>query len=167
MSRFRHLFIWVTAVIVRLLFPFGETYAQSADSLFSWNVTAKKISDKQYELQFAVTVKDGWQLYAPDQSILDIPTTELKFPDSAIKPIEKFTVKPDSKTWDSPIFQMPVGICTGQVTWSLPVRISGDVPASLSGELLYAYGRGDEFFLLRLLYQAGKKQPPSNGLPSI
>lgn len=136
---------WV-ALIGLLLFS-TTAYAQPADSLFQWKVLAKKISEKRYELRFETKVPDGWQLYAPDRllvDILEIPTTELRFSDSAIK-AEGFKVYPAASIENSPIFNIPVKYSTGKVTWSTIITFPEDVPAQLAGDLLYTYGRKDEF----------------------
>jgi thiol:disulfide interchange protein len=132
-------------LVVSLAFP-DKLFAQTADSLFPWKITAKKISDQRYELQFSVNVPEGWQLYAPDQSILEIPTTEIKFPDSSVRVVDRYKLNPAPKTETSAIFQQPVRVCTGQTEWALTIEIPGEIPAQLSGEWLYTYGKGDEFY---------------------
>lgn len=136
----------VFAALIAQFFISGKLQAQPADSLFTWKVTAQKVSEQNYLLQFTVTTSEGWQLYAPNQSILEIPTTELTFSDSSLIVSQPFNVSPDPKIENSSLFQQPIKYCTGVTTWSVPVEIKGDVPAQLSGKLVYTYGRGDEFY---------------------
>ncbi|MFM7672368.1 MAG: protein-disulfide reductase DsbD family protein [Bacteroidota bacterium] len=142
------------------LLPGNKLFAQSADSLFRWQVSSQKISDHRYELRFSVSLADGWQLYAPDQSILDIATTEIKFPDSSIRVVSKYKVDPKPRTENSALFQLPVLLSSGSVNWSLQVEIPGEAPAQLSGELLFTYGRGEEFY-------PGTSRPFSVGLGGV
>ncbi len=125
---------------------FADVHAQSADSVFTWRTSIKKISEKQYELRFEAGIAPGWQLYAPNQTLLEIPTTELQFSDSSIKTSSRFQVSPAPLSETSPIFQTSVRFSKGQAIWSTVLDFSGDVPAQLSGDLLYSYGRGDEFY---------------------
>jgi len=136
---------WVVAGLIVTYLSMADVLAQPVDSIFSWTATAKKISEKQYELRFEATAFSGWQLYAPDQTILEIPTTELRFTDSSIRSA-RFQVSPAPITETSPIFQLPVRYSTGKVAWTTILNFSGDVPTQLSGDLLYSYGRGDEFY---------------------
>src|SRR5215217_4189206 len=73
------------AIIFFLLFGCFSGNTQDAVSPFQWNVTSKKISSNQYEVIFSSQGNKAWQLYAPNQVLGDVPTTELQFADSAIK----------------------------------------------------------------------------------
>lgn len=120
--------------------------AQPIDTLFHWEATSKKIATNRYEVQFAAHPSASWQLYAPDQKILDIPTTELRFADTAIRAMFPFKVSPAPETLNSPLFNVPVRLSSGEVNWTIVLEISGEQPAQLQGELYYTYGRGDEFY---------------------
>ena len=120
--------------------------AQQADSLFSWTVSGNKIGEGKYELRFSTRVQEGWMLYAPDQQLLEIPTTELKFPDSSVRVLGSFQVSPTPLTESSALFQQPVRFVTDTSSWRVLIEIPGETPGQLSGQLLYSYGRGDEFY---------------------
>lgn len=123
--------------------------AQPADSLFKWEVSAKKLTGQRYELQFETKVSDGWQLYAPASLLLDVvelPTTEIRFADSSIRVIPDFKVEPVPTSQISSIFNSPVQLSTGSVRWTVTIEINGEPPAQLQGDLLYTYGRGEEFY---------------------
>ena len=74
--------IVITYLLV-LLLPFGIC-AQTADFVPEWKVEAQKIADGQYRLRFSTELSNGWQLYAPDQVLLDVPVAQLQFSDSSI-----------------------------------------------------------------------------------
>ena len=132
-------------LLVAILAPMWLS-AQSTDTIFQWTAKAKKTSDNRYEVQFSARPTNGWQLYAPDQAILEIPTTELRFADSAIRVALPFQVSPAATTMISPVFNVPVKYFTESVSWTVPIEIIGEQPAQLQGELLYTYGRGEEFY---------------------
>jgi len=51
----------------------------SLGAVHEWKVQSKKIEKGKYELTFSGTISGSWQVYAPNQILLDIKTTELKF----------------------------------------------------------------------------------------
>lgn len=120
--------------------------AQAVDSLFHWEATAKKTAVNRYEIRFSAKPSNDWQLYAPDQTILDIPTTELRFTDSAIRVLSPFQVRPAATTLNSPVFNLPVQVFSRPVSWIAAIEIPGEQPAQLQGTVLYTYGRGEEFY---------------------
>lgn len=120
--------------------------AQDSVSVFKWNVTSKKISDKQYELLFTTNGSAGWQLYAPNQTLSDVPTTEIQLGDSSIQLSNSIKDSGTVKTIHSPIFNSAVKLFEGATVWKQMINISGTVPANLQGSLLYTYGRNDEFY---------------------
>jgi thiol:disulfide interchange protein len=133
--------------LIGFLFSLSTLFAQDTSSVFQWSVTSKKISTHQYELQFSTHGAGGWQLYAPNQILSEVATTELQFPDSAIQKTGDFQVKGTVQTVPSQIFEgETVKILDGPATWTQRITIQGDVPASLQGTLLYTYGRADEFY---------------------
>lgn len=121
------------------------TQAQDSSSVFKWKISSKKLGDKTYELIFSTNAA-GWQLYAPDQLLSDVPTTEIQFGDSTIQLTEAIANESAVKTIQSSIFNTPVRINEGNVTWRQAVKFSGIVPANLQGTLSYTYGRNDEFY---------------------
>ena len=134
--------------LIGFFFSLFSLFAQdSTTNVFQWTVTSKKIGANQYELQFSTRGADGWQLYAPDQVLSEVPTTELQFPDSSMQRAGIFEVEGAVKSLPSVIFEgETVKIIEGASTWRQKITIRGDVPASLQGSLLYTYGRADEFY---------------------
>jgi thiol:disulfide interchange protein DsbD len=129
-----------------LLVGSSKIKAQDTTVIFDWKVTSKKVSDKIYELQFITKGADGWQLYAPNQLLSDVPTTEFLFVDSAIQISGKAQDSGGVKTIQSPIFNIPINVYEGTSSWKQKIQISGTVPAKLQGSLSYTYGRNDEFY---------------------
>jgi cytochrome c biogenesis protein CcdA/thioredoxin-related protein len=122
------------------------TNAQDSTSIYKWNVSSKKTGDKQYELKFTTDGAKGWQLYAPNQVLSEVPTTEFQFNDSAVK-LRRITVDSGSiQTLQSPIFNVPVKIFEGPTSWSQQIMIDGTVPEKLQGTFSFTYGRNDEFY---------------------
>jgi thiol:disulfide interchange protein len=122
------------------------TQAQDSASIYSWKATSRKTGDKQYELSFSTSGAKGWQLYAPNQVISEVSTTEYHFNDSAIK-LDGATIDSGSiTTLQSPIFKVPVKVYEGTTTWKQQITINGTVPEKLQGTLTYTYGYNDEFY---------------------
>src|SRR5688572_17141986 len=80
-----------TAVVFFLcFFIYGVSLAQpvpagnDSSAVLNWKTESKKISPNRFELTFTATISNGWQVYAPDQILLEVSTTELKFADSSV-----------------------------------------------------------------------------------
>ena len=91
--------------------------AQDADTIFKWNVTSKKIADKTYELQFSTNGAGTWQLYAPNQSLSDVPTSEFLFADSSIQLSGIAKDSGQVKTIQSSIIHEAVKVDEGRTAW--------------------------------------------------
>src|SRR5688572_40097 len=49
-----------------------------------WKVQSKKLNEiGKYELSFKTAANDGWYIYAPNQVLLEVRISELKFTDSS------------------------------------------------------------------------------------
>src|SRR5687768_18518380 len=88
-------------------------FAQDTTSSINWEVSNNKIADDTYELQFTTTGAPGWQLYAPNQLLSDVPTTEFAFGDSSIQLSGATRDSGSLKTIQSSIFNVPVKIYEG------------------------------------------------------
>jgi len=123
--------------------------AQSQDSTaFKWTVSSKKIGDKKYQLQFHVVPQQGWQLYAPDQMISDVPAAELLFADSSIKVSHPFQSSGAASEVKNEIFNAKYKIYEKEAEFLFVIDIPGTVPAQLLGTMNYTYGKGQEFYPL-------------------
>jgi cytochrome c biogenesis protein CcdA/thiol-disulfide isomerase/thioredoxin len=141
----------IKLAITFLFVVLGSLVAASQDSsiiVYKWKVESNKIADGKYELTFTTPAGGDWYLYAPNQVLLDVKTTELKFADSAIIQERDFiTEEAKIKEESSSIFEnTKVRIFSGEVEWKALITLKGIVPAKLQGTLLYTYGKGDEFY---------------------
>lgn len=131
---------------VFLFIPFTLFSQDSTQVITDWQVNSKKIGEGKYELDFKATVPANWQVYAPNQVLLDVKTTELKFPDSSITQEQFVAVSPEKKI-SSTIFEgTTVSVHEKNVEWKVVIHIPGSVPAKLQGHLFYTYGRNDEYY---------------------
>lgn len=122
--------------------------AQDA-AVFNWTVQSKKISQGVYELTFKTSIKNGWQLYAPNQLISDVHAAELSFADSSISADtiykESGTAKKiNSKIFDNASFQ----VYENEAAIIATIKINGAAPENLIGKFKYTYGKNDEFYPL-------------------
>lgn len=119
------------------------TFAQGDP--YQWRLDVKKLNEKQYELQFTSAGDGNWQLYAPNQDFGGVPTVDVIFPDSSVRLV---SLKDESKTAtvQSEIFEQQVTVSQAPLKWVALVSFEGAVPASISGDLQYSYGKGDEFY---------------------
>ena len=133
--------------LLPLIVVFFTTGLKAQDSsAFQWTISSKKISDKQYEIVFSTQGNSQWQLYAPNQMLADVPTTEVQFPDSSIRVEKNIKDSGNATTANSPIFEIPVKFHSGPASFRTTLNIDGKVPARLSGVFLYTYGSNEEFY---------------------
>ncbi len=123
-------------------------WAQDATIPHTWKVASKKTGEAKYELIFSTTAVADWEIYAPNQELLGVKTTELNFVDSSIKAQGPFVIDAgEVKEEASTIFEnIKVRLQPNDITWHATVVIEGSVPAKLQGTLLYTYGKQDEFY---------------------
>ena len=133
--------------LIPLFVVFLTTGLKAQDSsAFKWTISSKKISDKQYEIVFSTPGNSNWQLYAPNQMLADVPTTEVQFPDSSIRVEKIIKDSGNVTTANSPIFEIPVKFHQGPASFRSTVNFVDKVPARLSGVFLYTYGSNEEFY---------------------
>ena len=112
-----------------------------------WKVSAKKTGEGNYELTFATGIPGNWQVYAPNQILMDVKTTELHFTDSSVSQDGDFIAADKPQKIISAIFdKQEINVFTEKIDWKANIRIAGPVPANLQGTLLYTYGLKDEFY---------------------
>ncbi|MGZ8541290.1 MAG: protein-disulfide reductase DsbD family protein [Chitinophagaceae bacterium] len=137
-----------TTFLLCLFFASVTTGQDSLVQVHGWKAESKKIGEGRYELLFSTTGAGDWKIYAPNQVLLDVKTTELNFADSAIKQEGDFvTVGGELKEESSSIFEnTKVRLFPRDVQWRIIIGIEGTVPANVQGTLLYTYGKNDEFY---------------------
>jgi len=135
-------------VVFLSLFLFQSSFAQdSSGGVKGWKVAAKKISDGKYELRFTAPVKEGWQVYAPGQTLLEGKTTELQFTDSSIVREGDLVPGVTPKEISSSIFEnTKVKVYDDNADWKVDITIHGKVPAKLQGTMLYTYGNKEGIY---------------------
>ncbi|OSZ76969.1 cytochrome C biogenesis protein [Chitinophagaceae bacterium IBVUCB2] len=136
------------AIVCSIFMLLGGVSAQdSLGAIKDWKIVSKKLDNGKYELSFSGTISGGWQVYAPNQTLLEVKTTELKFADSSILQPGDFVSETSPKEITSLIFEdTKVKIYDAAVQWKKVIEITGVVPAKLSGSLYYTYGKNDEFY---------------------
>lgn len=135
------------AVLFSLLLVLQARSQDSLGAVHAWKVESRKLDAGKYELSFSGTISGDWQVYAPGQLILEQPTTELKFSDSSVVQEGNFTRVGTPKTINSAILEnTKVDVYEGNVQWKAVIKINGEVPAQLQGNLFYTYGKNDEYY---------------------
>lgn len=131
-----------------VLFSIAASAQDSSVIIHSWKAESRKLAEGKYELTFKTPGSGDWYIYAPNQVLLEVKTTELTFADSAIKMEGDFKIQGTKiKEETSSIFEdVKVKLLTGDVTLGAIITIQGAVPAKLQGTLLYTYGKNDEFY---------------------
>ena len=116
-------------------------------AVHEWKVESRKIEEGKYEFIFTGSITGTWQVYAPNQTLLDVKTTELRFADSNIIQEGDFVLTGTPKEISSVIFDnTKVTVYETSVEWKAIIKINGAVPAKLQGSLFYSYGKYDEFY---------------------
>src|SRR5438270_5514094 len=132
------------AIILFICFVYSAIPGISQDTVYHWQVKTKRIAAHEYQLVFSTNGNNNWQLYAPNQKLGDVLTTELQLNDSSVKTSGNFSDSSTSKVINSSVFNQQVKISETKTTWKTTIKIEGQVPSVLQGILLYSYGKGDE-----------------------
>lgn len=119
--------------------------SQDSVQISGWTVASKKIADGKYELSFHLPDVKGWEVYAPQQTIADLKTTELQFADSSIRFDNTFSQQAPKQV-TSEIFGDKINIYDTKADWTAIINIDGAIPAKLQGKMLYSFGKNDEFY---------------------
>ncbi len=127
-------------------FLFASVNAQDS-SAYQWTVTSKKVGDKTYELTFTTPGNSQWQLYGPNEVILDVPAIDLDFGDSSVVVTKPFKEQGEGKTVSIAILDnKSFKVFEGPLSFTTTVTFTGKVPADLLGNLVFTYGKGDELY---------------------
>src|SRR6218665_2175820 len=112
----------ITAVF--LFFVSASSVAQdSTNTISGWKVESRKTGEGLYELRFTLPSFNKWQLYAPNQSLSDIKTTELQFADSSVQQQGEFLLDGMPVEMKSEIFEGTiVRVYEGQAGWKAVVK---------------------------------------------
>ncbi len=133
-------------IFLLLLFAFPLTSHSQDSTAFHWKVTSKKIADKHYQLHFSTNISNGWQLYAPDELISDVPASELIFTDQTISVNKKVTYNGNARSVRVDIFKQDFRLLENDAEFIYDVQFRGTVPSELIGTMTYTFGKGGEFY---------------------
>ncbi len=111
-----------------------------------WTIESKKTGGGRYEISFAGVISGKWQVYAPNQVILDQKTTELSFADSSITQEGDFILEETPKKIKSIFDSTEVSVYEKSVRWKAIVVFKDTVPSLLQGNYYYTYGSDDGYF---------------------
>ena len=128
-----------------LIFNGLAAFGQDPVPQLEWKVTSQKLGQGKYQLLFRTEGAKDWQLYAPNQVLGEVATTEIQLPDSSIS-VMSVSDSGNARTETSPIFESSVKIYEGPTTWRVNLSLGGGVPANLQGTLLYTFGKGEAFY---------------------
>jgi len=135
-------------LLVFLFFFFPVVTNAQDTAAYEWKVSSQRTGEGVYELEFSTPGNRAWQLYAPNETIFDVPSTELSF-DSSVLVSPGFEVSGEAATIHNPLFDnAPFSIYEGPVSFRARITLQGAPPAVLMGKLSYTYGRGEEFYPL-------------------
>lgn len=137
----------LAAFIFLFLFSVSGFSQDSLGAVHVWNVVSKKLEEGKYELTFGGSITGNWQVYAPNQTLLDEKTIVLKFADSNIVQVGDFITQGTPKEISSVIVEnSKVSVYESSLQWKAVIKIKGTVPAKLQGTLFYTYGINDEYY---------------------
>lgn len=145
---FRHIVLFFG-----LIFFATKCFSQDSASVYSWQVTSKKVSDGVYELIFSTQPHHDWNLYSPTQ-LADLQTTELLLNNANIEIESTFSEKGDVDTLASALFGA-TRVYNSPAEWVIKIYFQDkdSVPAILHGKLLYTYGREPDHFYPSIIFE--------------
>lgn len=143
-------------------------------SVYKWNVSSHKAGDGVYDIVFTTQPAGDWKLYAPRQVAADLSTTELQLSDSSVIFENKFSEKPEARSFPNSLFGT-ARLTDQAVEWTIRIRFPDkeNIPALLQGTLLYTYGREPDFFYpstpfpFTVKLDGGKSSSVRTRIPSI
>jgi len=116
-------------------------------SAITWQAHTEKSGIGEFQIVFNAQVKQGWQLYAPNQDLSGAPSMELIFADSSLSFKLPFITEGKSEKHSVALFNNASFILyPGDARFSVPLQIKGTIPARIFGSLNYFYGKEDSFY---------------------
>ncbi|MET0636389.1 MAG: thioredoxin family protein [Chitinophagaceae bacterium] len=141
------MFLQVRTTILLCLLTLVSITGLTQDSLFhKWEVGSRN-SEGHVELVFKSKQHNGFYLYAPGQSLIDVPAVSITFADSSLKSGTITGTGSKTESMSVGIFEnASFSVNTGDVSWVVPLQGTGPWPSKIQGELTYHIGKGDEFY---------------------
>ncbi len=128
------------------IFIFNSGWSQDSSAI-TWKVHTDKTVSGVYQLVLQAQIKQGWQLYGPNQDLSGTPSMELNFADSSFSFKAPFKAEGQEIKLPVTLFDHAVfTLFSGQAGFTVPLQIKGKVPAQVFGSLTYYYGKADSFY---------------------
>lgn len=130
-----------------VLFLAAIFIAGAQDSvLVNLQVSSKRLSATEYELQLKGTIGQGKFVYLFTKTAEGLDSISIQLSDSSIQKKGAPVITAGSSTYADPVFEGKlVLIADKQLQLTQKIAITGTVPAILKGKLVYTTGGPDEF----------------------
>ncbi len=142
------------SILIFLLVCSKIIFAQ-ADSLITWGIQSKTISQNIFEINAKAQIPAGWYVYAINKNVEGLEdAVSLKFDYENAQPFDSIQFKGKSDTITNPIWQnKKVNVYTDNVEFSQQIKINGVVPAKLKTTISFYLGRKDEFLPAEQIFE--------------
>ena len=135
-----------------------------------WKPKAERINDTAYRLSLSAAVPAGWDLYAPEALLIDVPAGAVTSTDSAaLIRLEKTEGAKEQK--QNNLFNTTLAVMQGPVVWHYRLHFPKGAPTLFAGKISFHLNRGDEFYPLEqdlaLQLEGGTASGPRILIPAI
>lgn len=135
-----------------------------------WTAKAERIADTAYRLTLTTTVPQGWELYAPEAVLIDVPAGAV-VPADSVAAVRLEQTAGARQTKQSSLFNSSLPFMQGPVTWQFLLSFPSGAPALFAGKINFHLGRGNEFYPLEqelaVQLQGGKSNSSRIIIPAI
>ncbi len=109
----------------------------------SWQASANKINEKEYQITLKANITNGWHLYLANPE-LEITGVQAALDTSAIKG-SKIETLSQTQTIQDVIFEVPLQVLKDSASFKQSLVFLGNVPGSLKLKVNYFLGKADNF----------------------
>jgi len=121
------------------------SFVTAQDSVYvKWNVTSKKITNKQFEIKLAGEIKQNWHIYSQPNVTEGLNGLQITYADSSINQ-EKYNLKGNVTSIPDPIFNIQAEVATGLLEVTQKITFTGEEPPALDIQLSYEVADKDNF----------------------
>ena len=138
-------FLFMRYIIFFLLVFAGLTVTAQNSGQVSWEFSAKKTAEKEYELTAKGKLKEGWHIYGTDNKIEGLEPLHFAFTDSSIFLNGTIAEKGISKKIKDALLTADAVVYESNIEFTQKIKFTGDVPAKLKAVLMYNIAKGEEF----------------------
>ena len=137
-------FFYTTACLLAYLL--SPIFASAQDSsIVNWTTSSSKISETSYQLTLKGTLKKGWHFYSQADTEDGLSGLIISLKDSTLKTGTPLFVS-GPVDYKDPVFEGRVKkVVKGNIEMTVPLTITGNVPASIKLDLSYETGFQDNF----------------------